>query len=418
MYFFYYVPVGLDVQIRRRATITYFLAIIYVILFFIYRYAPIGPNWNIGRLVFLPHSPSILTAIAHSFLHGGYLHLIGNIVYLVIFGRAIEDRFGPGRFYLIVMLSAVIGAYTHLFMTRLFAPGYLGYALIGASGSTSGILGAFLVRFYFGRVRIAYWVFCPLQGINRAGNRFVPVVLAILLWFLLQSVQTVLHLGMGGMRIAYSVHIGGFAVGAALALLFGAQGRARAEHCLVKARRHFSGANWFAAQGEYINYLDQVPNDALVHAETARAFRCTSETGRVRFHYATAIMLFMRRGERGEAEKALTEAMRAISGFTLPEGMHLDLACGLERSLKYNTALDAYRSYIERYPHSREAPFILLRMAGMLERRYEKFGEALACYRVIVNDYPNNCWVEFARHEIDRLGRSRIVLDASSGREA
>jgi tetratricopeptide (TPR) repeat protein len=225
-------------------------------------------------------------------------------------------------------------------------------------------------------------------------------------------VQAVLQYGMGGMQVAYGVHIGGFAIGMALAFLFGAAGAARAERHLVRARRHYEEANWFAAQCEYINYLEYRPDDAAVHTETARVYRCSSDQGRVRYHYLQAVGICMQKGERGEAEEILTEAMRAVPDFALPEKLHLDLACGMERSLKFIGAMKAYRNYVGRYPHSVEAPFVLLRIAGMLERRFKRYDEALACYTVIVDDYPQACWVDFAQYEMARLGRMLVVLDS------
>ncbi|UCF05755.1 MAG: rhomboid family intramembrane serine protease [bacterium] len=411
MYFFYYIPVGLDSRLHNRQPIVKFLVIVFVTLFFCYRYLPAGRFWNVTNLIFFPSSPSLVTALTYTFLHVGYLHLIGNIVYVYLFGRVVEDRMGPGRFFAIFALSSIAGAYTHLLMLQQLAPELLPSALVGGSGAASGILGAFLVRFYFCRVRIAYWVFCPLQGVNRAGRSYVPVSIALVLWVLFQGVQAVLQYGMGGMQVAYGVHIGGFAVGMVLAFLFGAAGAARAERHLVKARRHYEEANWFAAQCEYINYLELRPDDAAAHAEVARVFRCSSEQGRVRYHYLQAIGICMQKGERGEAEGVLTEAMRAVPDFALPEKQHLDLACGMERSLKFNSAMKAYRNYVGRYPRSDDAPFVLLRIAGMLERRFKRYDEAIACYAVIVDDYPQACWVDFAQHEMDRLGRAQIVLD-------
>ncbi len=410
MYFFYYVPVGLDIKGTRRATITYFLAAIIVIAFFVYRYKPACSMWNLYVLAFRPHTPSAFTAFSHVFLHGGYVHLIGNIVYLVIFGRAVEDRFGPGRYFLIFALSSVVGAYTHLFLVKQLAPVYLEYSVIGASGATSGLLGAFLLRFYFSRVRVAYWVFMPLQGVNRAGRSYVPVIFAILLWLLIQGAQAILQLGSGVVRIAYSIHIGGFTAGIVLASFFGARPAARAERHLVKARRHFEKANWLASQFEFSAYLECRPDDPVVHAEIARALLCTGDTGIARFHYREAIQHFMEGGARSCAEEIFTEAMRLIPDFTLPEEVHLDLSYRMERTLKFHSAARAYENFVKGYPHSSEIPFILLRLAGLCERKFRRFSEALSCYDRIVEEYPEDAWVDFANAQMERLKRTSVVL--------
>lgn len=415
MYFFYYIPVGLDLYIERRANVTYFLTAVCVIIFLVFRYTPQTAGWDLYNLIFQPRAPSFWNAISYVFIHGSWMHLAGNIVYLVLFGRALEDRFGPVRFYLIFLASAIVGVYTHLFLTQLFTPQYMAYPVVGASGATSGLLGAYMLRCRFGRIRVAYWVFMPLQGVNRAGRSYVPAILAVIVWFALQGVQTVMQLGAGGIQVAYSVHVGGFAAGLLTALFFGAAEAARAEGHVVKAKRHVAKAEWLGAQAEYGEYLQIVPDDAEAHAAVARTHICSSETGMARYHYSEAIRLSMTGGQRGRAEEIFAEAMRHIPGFTLDERLHLELAFGMERTLKFRTAASAYENFVNRYADSGEAAFVLLRMAGILEKRFHRPLEALTCYRAIVERYSKDTWVDFARVEIERLQRAGITLSGGAG---
>jgi len=100
--------------------------------------------------------------------------------------------------------------------------------------------------------------------------------------------------------------------------------------------------------------------------------------------------------------------MRSIDGFTLGEKLHLDLAYGLERSMKYGLSLTAYENFVARYPFSSDTPFILLRMAGIHERRMDRSGRAVECYERLVKHYPDDSWAEYAESEIWRLGRGRV----------
>jgi membrane associated rhomboid family serine protease len=412
MYFFYYIPIGLDVGARKRPFVTYFLAISCVILYILYRYKPIGAWWDLTMLVFQPSAPTISTAITHAFLHGGWLHLIGNLVYLIVFGRPLEDRLGSFRFYLVFTAAAVIGAYTHLVLTAFYSPQYLQYGVIGASGATSGILGAYIVRLYFSRVRVGYWIFMPFQGVNRAGRTYVPVVFAILFWFALQGIHTFMQLGTGGMRIAYSVHLGGFAAGILLALGFGALSRARSERHLAAARRRFEAADWFGAQAEYVEYLAIESGDAEAHAGLARALLAAGDRVRSRGSYAAAVRLSTEKGERDAAEAYFEEAARHIPDFALPEPLHMDIACGMERTLKYRSAMSAYERFVWNYPLSKEAPFVLLRMAVILEKRFERPAEALACYARLAGEYASDQWAEYAQGEVVRLRRAESRISA------
>jgi membrane associated rhomboid family serine protease len=403
LYFFYYFPTGLDVRSRRTPVITYFLVTMCVILFILYRYGPTGRVWNLSNLIFLPYRPMLLTSLSYVFLHTGWMHLIGNMVYLLIFGRALEDRYGPGKFFAIFALTAMAGAWVHAWLVAALAPRFLVYGVIGASGATSGLLGVFMVRLYYARIEVAYWVFMPLQGLNRAGRRYIPGVIAVAAWFAYQGAYAAIQYGMDNAGVAYGVHVGGFAAGILLALLFGSLPEARAEKRLVKARRAFSGADFFAAQAEYLEYLERRPEDAFVRAETARACLCSGEQSLARFHFGESIIRFMETGDRGEAEEVFAAAMRSIEGFTIEERPHFDLACGLERSMKYDQALRAYENFTRRYPFSSDTPFLLLRMAGIHERRGNSPDKALRCYQRIVADYPGDDWAEYAENEIWRL---------------
>jgi tetratricopeptide (TPR) repeat protein len=214
------------------------------------------------------------------------------------------------------------------------------------------------------------------------------------------------------MRIAYSVHLGGFAAGAVLALCFGAFPRARAERHLAAARRHFEAADWFGAQAEYAEYLAIESGDAEAHAELARALLAAGDRVRSRARYADAVRLSTEKGARDAAEAYFDEAARHIPNFALPEPLHIDIACGMERTLKYRSAMIAYEHFVWNYPLSKDAPFVLLRMAVILEKRLEKPGEALACYARLAGDYASDRWAEYAQGEIARLRRLECPIPA------
>ena len=226
MYFFYYVPVGLDAPVKRRPFVTWFIAVTCITLYIIYKYKPIGAWWDFTLLIFQPAYPVLATAFTHAFLHVSWLHLGGNMIYLVLLGRALESRVGPARFYAIFMVASAVGAVCHTVLTALTAPQYIEYGVVGASGATSGVLGAYLVRLSWSRIRVAYWIFMPLQGVNRTGRAFVPAVFAVLVWFGLQTVRAIVQFGTGGAHIAYGEHLGGFAAGGSFAAgRFGGLGR-------------------------------------------------------------------------------------------------------------------------------------------------------------------------------------------------
>jgi len=402
MYFFYYIPVGLDIKRVRRAPVTTFFIVTSVIVFLLYRYLPHSVGFRAVNLLFIPNNPNSATAVSHAFFHTGWVHLIGNMLYLFIFGRVLEDRFGPGKYFLIFILSAVAGAYTHLALVKLWNPALLNTAVGGASGATSGLLGAFLVRFYYARIKVAYWVFMPLQAVNRAGRKYVPAIIGVIAWFVYQAVYALIQFHSGGVSVAYGVHVGGFLAGVLAALIIGAARDASRERFLVRARDYFSRSRWYAAQGQYIDYLEMEPGDSEVRAELARSYICTGDWGSAQEHYAAAIKAEMERSRRGKAEDLLFEAIKGVRGFRIREEDYLDLACGCERSMKFRAAAEAYKHFLEVYPISDQASFVILRLAGLQRDRLGENEKAAENYRRIMSDFPESEWAEFAGMEYQK----------------
>jgi len=157
-------------------------------------------------------SEPVLDVFTSMFLHGGWLHLLGNLLFLWIFGGNVEDRMGRIRFLLVYLAGGVAaGAAQVLSDPASDAP------MIGASGAISAALGAYLVL--FPRARIQSLVFLGFFYQLVA----VPAVIVLGFWFLLQVVDGIGSLGattgIGG-GVAFFAHIGGFVAGALLALPF------------------------------------------------------------------------------------------------------------------------------------------------------------------------------------------------------
>jgi rhomboid family protein len=152
----------------------------------------------------------LVPIIASMFLHGGWLHLIGNMLFLFVFGRSVEDRFGHGNFLLIYFLSGFVAAGAHIVMNA----GSV-VPTIGASGAIAGILGAYLVSFPTARITTIIPLFIIFWAVQ------LPAVLILGYWFLIQFVAGFQMLNIesataGG--VAWWAHVGGFIAGMILAL--------------------------------------------------------------------------------------------------------------------------------------------------------------------------------------------------------
>ena len=179
---------------------------------------PIGARYLERTREMAPSAvPGFATLLTCMFLHGGWLHFLGNMWFLWIFGDNVEDRFGHGR-YLVFYLAAGVGAsLSHL----LTAPSST-VPTIGASGAIAAVMGAYLMLYPRARMLVLVPILLFMQLM------VLPAALFLGLWFALQLFQGTLAIGAtqsGG--VAWWAHIGGFAIGALTAWLLRRSGRLR-----------------------------------------------------------------------------------------------------------------------------------------------------------------------------------------------
>ena len=152
--------------------------------------------------------PVWLTIFSSMFLHGSWLHLIGNMFYLWVFGRTIEDRIGHIRFLVFYLLCGVIAVFSHALLDiQSMIP------MIGASGAISGILGAYLILYPQSRVLII------LPLIVVFYSYWVPAWIVLLIWFVWQVAAAFIYDAQQS-GIAWAAHIGGFIAGMVFIWLF------------------------------------------------------------------------------------------------------------------------------------------------------------------------------------------------------
>jgi membrane associated rhomboid family serine protease len=154
--------------------------------------------------------PVQLTLFTSMFMHGGLAHLLGNMLYLWIFGDNVEDALGHVKYLFFYLLCGLLASLSHVFSTVIFGGG-LYVPSLGASGAISGMLGAYL-RLFPGK-SVHLWIFFLIIS--------VPAFISVGVWFAFQVVNGLGALGgqeAGG--VAYAAHIGGFVFGLLLAGTF------------------------------------------------------------------------------------------------------------------------------------------------------------------------------------------------------
>ena len=204
-------PIGDDNSTRRTfPVVTYVLIALNVLFFFVELN---GGDAFIMQWAFVPSrfladpTGDFLTLFRSMFMHAGWVHLGGNMLYLWIFGDNVEDRFGHIKFIIFYLLCGLVATLAQLaFSLGSNVPN------LGASGAIAGVLGAYILLFPQGRVRV-------LQGQQVIQ---VPALIVIGLWIVLQlfsSIGSIASTAQTG-GVAYMAHVGGFIAGIVLTFLF------------------------------------------------------------------------------------------------------------------------------------------------------------------------------------------------------
>ena len=211
------IPLKDDNPTQSKPIVTYYLIGICIVIFiiqllstsyrtgtFFYSYGLI-PSVLLGKLQLSENMyiiPSYLTVITSMFVHGGFMHLIGNMLYMWIFADNIEDDLGPVNFFIFYILSGVGAA-----MTQVLIDTHSQVPMVGASGAIGGILGAYLINYPNAKVL----VLIPFGFFSQLIKIKALYVLGF--WFVLQFISS-------GGGVAYAAHIGGFVSGVILILFF------------------------------------------------------------------------------------------------------------------------------------------------------------------------------------------------------
>lgn len=174
---------------------------------FIYHWAAIPYQITHGEVLRVtPSIPLPLTIFSSMFLHGGFLHIFGNMLYLWIFGNNIEDSLGHFRFFLFYLMCGLFAGVAQI-VTGPDSP----VPMIGASGAIAGVLGAYLILFPGARILTLVFIIIFVKVIR------IPALIVLGFWFFIQL------LGVGGgadTNVAFLAHIGGFIAGLILVKIF------------------------------------------------------------------------------------------------------------------------------------------------------------------------------------------------------
>jgi membrane associated rhomboid family serine protease len=286
------------------------------------------------RFGFRPAEPSGATLFTSMFLHGGFMHLFGNMLFLWIYGDNVEHRLG--RFwYLFAYLATGMAATAGHWMLNPSSP----FPSVGASGAISGVLGFYFIFFPRNRVRVLLPFFPFFFQIIE-----VPARLVLGFYLVIDNILPLLASGGGGTGVAYGAHLGGFVAGLAAAWVIERRGPS-------------------SRPKEYRSWKKVVPLERPPAEEMAQAVRLED------FEHAARLYFAMR---PEEAKGALTPAESLALGHWLADNGHPEAALTLYRRHLRDSPRDATRAEA----HT-AAGWILLRTKDEIPAAYQHFLQAL-----------------------------------------
>jgi membrane associated rhomboid family serine protease len=212
------IPLKDDIPSRTFPIVNYLLIVINLFVFgfelslgnnldpFIYTHAVIPVQFVSVGLT----ADQVARLTATMFFHGGWLHVLGNMLYLWIFGDNVEDRMGHFKYLIFYLIVGYFASFAHIFsFPQSDVP------LIGASGAIAGVLGAYLILYPRAKVLTLIFLFIFIQVVP------IPAVAFLGFWFLLQLLSGTASIAdQGAQSVAFWAHVGGFVAGMLLVKLF------------------------------------------------------------------------------------------------------------------------------------------------------------------------------------------------------
>jgi membrane associated rhomboid family serine protease len=214
------IPLRSSERVYSRTVVTGSLIALNTVIFLYqntlsyYRLDQFVTNWGI-----VPDDLRLITLLTSMFLHGGWLHLLGNMLFLWVFGRNLEDLIGGSRFLIFYVVCGLLAG-----VVQVLANPYARGPTIGASGAIAGVMGAYLIKFPRSQIDTLVLLFVFFTRLA------IPAPFYLLFWFgmqFLNGFETIGNRNYSGGGVAVFAHIGGFIAGMLLIRLFPSRQRWR-----------------------------------------------------------------------------------------------------------------------------------------------------------------------------------------------
>ena len=397
------IPIRTDYRMSRTPWVNYVLIASNVLLFLMgYRGGTAAGIARIEHWLLHPDQPELFQFISSVFLHGGWMHLIGNMIFLWVFGNALNDRFGHAGYLAFYLAGGVLAGIGYVLLSG-HAP------VLGASGAISAVTGAYLVLFPRVRVTLLMWFYF----ITYFDVSSLLFLLFQFIWNLVMSLNESIA-GMGAGGVAYAAHSSGYVFGIAVAAMllvgrllprdaFDLLNLIRSSHRRKRFRRMVSqGYDPF----HVVRPPGEQPEKRWVRSTTVDT--ASSDTpAAAELELRRTIAEACRRNDLPEAASRYLRLVQVSEDAILPRQQQLDVANHLMSSENHPAAADAYERFLKHYGGYEHKADIYL-MLGLLYGRYlQQYDQAEHYLELAIGALQDPGKLQLARADLQAVRRRR-----------
>jgi len=355
----------------------------------------------VEHYAFVPAHPSAISYITASFLHVGWLHLIGNMWFLWLAGTILEDTWGRVIFPIFYLVAGVVAALFHSW----FSPGST-VPMLGASGAVAALMGAFMVRFPNTKIEVA--VILGLRSISNLalgkGIRFkAPSFVLLPMWLLMEILSGAIFGQYSG--VAHWAHVGGFVFGAVVALglrYSGLEHKANAaieakiswtaDAGIVQATEHMEHGKLDEAIASLNSYLATKPDSLEAYNLLPQIYWRKNDIPA----YQNAIIKLCQlhlKAQDGETAWHDYEEYINSGGNSMPASTWLELCRAAEGKEQYQRAVTEYEKLATAFPNERQSLLALMAAGRLTLKKLNQPSEALRLYKAAArSSVPHADW--------------------------
>ena len=344
------------------------------------RFEDLENNTLLARYAFVPAHHTTITYLTANFLHGGWLHLIGNMWFLWLAGFILEDNWGRAIYAVFYLLAGAVALQVHGWIY----PNSLGPCL-GASGAVAALMGAFLIRFPKLKIEMFFWIFYVRGRFKAAAFWLLP------LWGLMELFYGSIFGQSSG--VAHWAHVGGFAFGMIGALLLSRSGLEHKVSSAIEEKVGWSAdpailqATEAMNQGKTDEAIKKLQELVATKPDSADALVLLQQLhwrkGELAAHQAATVKLCQLHLKNQDRQAAWLdyEEFQKTGGQQIPVSVWLELCRFLEAQQNFDRAVTEYDKLSVAHPKERQALLALLSAGRLSLKKLNRPAEALHFYR-------------------------------------